>query len=84
MFDDLVRLTYAKTLVCSTSTFCFWPAVANHNSAYFPITKLIAKEETNHDYGASFHWLSDSEDRQVLGREATHMSDDALVHLLQK
>ncbi len=28
IFDDLARLTYAKTVICSVSTFCFWPAVA--------------------------------------------------------
>lgn len=28
IFDDLVRLSYAPTVICSVSTFCLWPAVS--------------------------------------------------------
>jgi hypothetical protein len=43
-----------------------------------------AKEETHHDYGPSFHWLLDPADRQVLGKQAAQMADEALVRLLEQ
>jgi hypothetical protein len=39
LFEDLARLTYAKTTICSVSTFCLWPAISNDNTVYFPLTK---------------------------------------------
>lgn len=42
IYLDFVRLSLAKVVVCSVSTFCLWPAVVNNGSAYFPRTRLIA------------------------------------------
>ena len=49
----------------SVSTFCLWPAVAaggkgtstQGTTAYFPVTKLIAKGETRVDYGPGFKYV---------------------------
>jgi len=57
-FDDLLRLTYAKILVCSASTFCLLPAIAQSNPTYFPNTKLIAGG-TKPDYGPHMHWVDE-------------------------
>jgi hypothetical protein len=70
IFDDMARLTLANTTICSVSTFCLWPAVANTHTAYFPLTRLVAKEDVeSFDYGNSFHWLKDPKDKTVLGKE---------------
>lgn len=83
MFEDLARLTYANTTVCSVSTFCLWPAVASNTTAYFPLTRLIAKEDTTYSYGPHFHWLRDMSDRALLGVRAVHMSNNEVVKTLR-
>jgi hypothetical protein len=83
IFEDLARLTYANTTICSVSTFCLWPAVANTNTVYFPVTKLITKENTSFDYGPSFHWLKAAEDKAIRGILAVQMSEKELVKKLQ-
>ena len=54
VFADLARLTYARTVVCSVSTFCLWPSVASGGpkgsstagtKAYFPRSQLLAKNK---------------------------------------
>ena len=44
---DLARLAYAKITICSVSTFCLWPAIANNNKVYFPLTSLVSGMNTN-------------------------------------
>ena len=93
LFDDLARLTYAHTVVCSVSTFCLWPAVASgggtgttteETRAHFPISRLIAKGNTSMDYGESgFRWLEPSE-RIVLGKDAIRMRIGTLIQILQQ
>ena len=47
-FLDYARLAYSNVTICSASTYCIWPALANSNGqVYFPLTPLIAKAETN-------------------------------------
>lgn len=55
VLSDMARLTYARTVVCSVSTFCLWPAVSSggprHSStagtkAYYPRTNLLAKSRS--------------------------------------
>lgn len=41
LYLDMARLAYAKTVVCSVSTFCLWPAIINNGTAHFPRTRLI-------------------------------------------
>lgn len=81
-YDDLVRLTYSPQTICSISTYCLWPAIANRNEAHFPLTKLIAKEDMSFDYGKSFHWIKDRADSSVFGKHALHMSNKELVKIL--
>lgn len=83
MFEDLARLTYANTTICSVSTYCLWPAMSNNHTVYFPVTKLIAKENTSFDYGSSFHWLVDDKYRAIRGSEALHMPHAELVNRLK-
>ena len=75
----MLRLTYSKVLICSVSTFCLWPAITNNNTAYFPVTKLITKEDLSFDYGTSFHWMKDLQDRSFLGVRAVSVSNAQLV-----
>jgi len=82
VFDDLARLTYANTTICSVSTFCLWPAIASSNKAYFPVSKLIAKEHTQFDYGPAFTWLTAPDERSFLGRDAVSMAPPDLVKWL--
>lgn len=84
MFEDLARLTFAKTTICSVSTFCLWPAVASNTSAYYPVTKLIAKEDISFDYGPSFHWLKDHKFRVLRGQDAAHMPDAEVLRYLSR
>ena len=83
MFDDLARLTYANTTICSVSTYGLWPAMSNNHTVYFPVTKLIAKENTSFDYGPSFHWLAANKFRAIKGSEALQMSHSQLVDKLK-
>ena len=94
LFDDLARLTYAQTVVCSVSTFCLWPAVASGGAngtttvgthAHFPVSRLIAKGNTSMDYGDSgFTWLHQVSEHIVLGKDAVRMRISKLVQILQK
>ena len=56
IYVDMARLTFAKTTVCSVSTFCLWPAIASNGTAYFPKTDLILKGTTSVPLG--FRWIS--------------------------
>ena len=52
LYTDMARLSFAKTVFCSASTFCLWPAVTNDNTVYFPKTKLIVGGDTNINLGS--------------------------------
>lgn len=44
-FLDYLRLGLSKVTICSASTYCLWPALANIKNGgevYFPLTSLIA------------------------------------------
>ena len=57
MYNDLVRLSYARQTFCSVSTFCFYPALVQRNTVYFPVTKLIADGHL-FKYHDKFTWLT--------------------------
>ena len=63
MFLDYARLAYSDVTICSASTFCIWPAVSKpQGHAYYPLTPLIAKAETNMTapkFSDSFHWIDE-------------------------
>lgn len=53
-----VQLSRASYVVCSPSTFCLWPGIANRNHhVYYQPSKLVAqgREIFLHDH---FHWIS--------------------------
>ena len=56
IYVDMARLTFAKTTVCSVSTFCLWPAIASNGTAYFPRTNLVLRGTTSVPLG--FQWMS--------------------------
>ena len=39
---DYYRIARARVAICSSSTFCLWPAIAATGTAYFPATRLLA------------------------------------------
>ncbi len=64
LFLDVARLAYSNITICSASTFCLWPALANRGSVHFPFTPLIAGGWTNKslpDFGPNFHWIREVE-----------------------
>lgn len=64
LFLDVARLAYSNITICSASTFCLWPALANRGRVHFPYTPLIAGGWTNlslPDFGPHFHWIREVE-----------------------
>lgn len=56
-FHAMTYLAYANTTVCSASTFCFYPGLANiGGTVYFPKTKLISQGQMP-DLGKNFKWI---------------------------
>lgn len=64
-FLDYARMIYANVTICSASTFCLWPSLANvGGKSYFPLTPLVAKATSNTTapfLGKHFHWIDDVE-----------------------
>jgi hypothetical protein len=67
LYLDYVRMALSKVLVCSASTFCLWPALANvqrGGQVHFPLTALIANADdidlAPKSFGPNFHWINDS------------------------
>lgn len=81
---DLVRLTYSKISICSVSTFCLWPAISNKNAVYFPVSRLILKEDIKVKYNEHFNWMYEKEDSPLLGKEIAQMSIGEVIALLSK
>lgn len=64
LFLDQVRLAFSNTTICSASSYCFWPALANEGTSYFPVSSLIAGADTlalAPDFGPKFHWIEKPE-----------------------
>ena len=62
LFLDYVRLGTANTTICSASSYCFWPAVSNPGTSYFPLTNLIAGADSMElapSFGPRFHWMDE-------------------------
>ena len=60
LFLDQVRLAFSNTTICSASSYCFWPALANQGNSYFPVSSLIAGADTLElapSFGPKFHWI---------------------------
>ena len=64
-FLDYARMIYANVTICSASTFCLWPSLANvGGKSYFPLTPLVARATSNTtapNLGKHFHWIDDVE-----------------------
>jgi hypothetical protein len=60
LFLDQVRLAFSNTTICSASSYCFWPGLANQGVTYFPVSSLIAGADTIElapDFGPNFKWI---------------------------
>ena len=66
IYNDLVRLSYAKQTFCSVSTFCFYPALVQRNLVYYPVTRLIA-DGYLFKYHDKFKWLTQSNYSVIFG-----------------
>jgi hypothetical protein len=54
ILSDMTRLSKAKVTICSASTFCLFPAIANPNTAYYPISRLVPTVNVSRN----FHFFS--------------------------
>lgn len=78
LYMDLLRLAYAPVTICSVSTFCLWPALANNRTAYFPRTKLVVQGDTPTNLG--LQWIT--QPAVVPGARHERASTAKLIHLL--
>jgi hypothetical protein len=78
LYIDMARLAFANTTICSVSTFCLWPAIANNGTAYFPLSKLVVGGDKSISLG--FQWLLQPE--VVLGAEHARKTAKSLVEIL--
>ena len=60
-FLDFARFTLAETTVCSSSTFCLWPALANRNNVFLPISLTMggANKTFQPFLGENIHFLGE-------------------------
>jgi hypothetical protein len=58
-FLDFARFTLADTTVCSSSTFCLWPALANRNNVFLPTSLTMggANKTSKPFLGKNIHFL---------------------------
>ena len=80
VYRDLYRLTHANTTICSVSTFCFYPALSSKTTAYFPVTRLVAKA-TKPNYGEHFKWITTP--KVFPGVRARELPNHQLIKILQ-
>jgi hypothetical protein len=61
--EDYIRIMKAEVVICSASTFCLWPGLANQGKVFFPLTGLIGGWKTGMNaadmprLGESFYWI---------------------------
>lgn len=78
LYIDMARLAFANTTICSVSTFCLWPAIANNGTAYFPLSKLVVGGDQSISLG--FQWLVQPE--VLLGAVHARKTAQSLVEML--
>lgn len=79
ILQDLAILTFANTTICSISTFCLWPAVANNGSAFYPQSLLVLEGDISIDLG--FRWIPKG--NIILMNGLSHLKPEEVLHLLQ-
>jgi len=60
LFLDYARLAFAKVTICSASSYCLWPSLANTGTVYFPISSLVAGADSMAlapNLSSNFHWI---------------------------
>ena len=57
VYHDLFRLTFANSLVCSPTSLCTFPAIAQSHTVHFPVSESISNGHTI-NYGPHVRWFS--------------------------
>ena len=60
LFLDYARLTLANVTICSASSFCMWPALANTGQVHFPLTVIAAGADSIElapNLTTNFQWI---------------------------
>ena len=60
LFLDYARLTLANVTICSASSYCMWPALANTGQVHFPLTVIAAGADSIElapNLTANFQWI---------------------------
>ena len=78
LYVDMARLTRAQVTICSVSTFCLWPAIANEHTSYFPRSDLVVGGKT--DVKLGFEWIE--QPRVVRGAKFANIGADKLIAIL--
>jgi hypothetical protein len=55
---DFARIAYANTTICSSSTFCFFAALASNGTVHLPVTRLIGQPANMYN---NFHWIAEKQ-----------------------
>jgi hypothetical protein len=62
MFLDYARLAFANVTICSVSSYCLWPALANRGQVHFPLSSLVAGADSMElapNLAPNFHWIDE-------------------------
>ena len=61
LFLDFARFTLSNITICSSSTFCLWPALANRNTVYMPTSLTMggATQSLRPDFGPNIFFLDE-------------------------
>ena len=78
---DYMRLALAPMTICSVSTFCLWPAIANTHGGdvHFPTTRLVLNGNSKFNLG--FSWMEPS--AVILGAKYATAPVGELMKLLE-
>jgi len=75
------RMMFSKQLICSASTYCFWPALAADES-YFPDTGLLLPSYPD-DLSQGWHWVRNLKGRFLRATTIRGLKVEGIVKYLQ-
>lgn len=61
LFLDYARLAFANVTICSASSYCLWPSLANTGTVHFPLSSLVAGADSMAlapNLSSNFHWIN--------------------------
>lgn len=77
--DSILQFQNSKTVICSSSTFCFYPSMSNKNQVYYPLSPLVVNALPL-QLTPAWNWITSYEMLCVGG----FMRNSNLNHSLQK